>query len=130
MLAAGTGLGALRAAASVYYNYTGQSGACFDVGGVSEEAAKFWHRKGQRQEMQRQTERYAAKQEEMTVQHSAGATKGDKLKGDKLKGDNLAWTETQAGYYAAHHALLTLYCIIGGGTSAAHHALYSLSTVL
>jgi len=46
MLAAGTGLGALRAAANVYYNYTGQAGNCYDFeNSVMVEAARHWGRK-------------------------------------------------------------------------------------
>jgi hypothetical protein len=89
MVAANTGLGALRAAASVYYNYSGQAGDCFDVGGVSEEARKFWHRKGQRHELQKQDER--AVEKEMTNKRSASTAK------DK-SGQNLKWAETQAGW--------------------------------
>jgi len=35
MVAAGTPLGALRAAANVYYNYTGQAGSCFNQGAAT-----------------------------------------------------------------------------------------------
>ena len=47
MLRAGTGLGALRAAAEIYYNYTGQAGSCFDFEGyVIHMASKHWRRTG------------------------------------------------------------------------------------
>jgi pimeloyl-ACP methyl ester carboxylesterase len=43
-----TGLGALKAAANVYYNYTGQAGNCFEFDSlVMKESAKHWERKGQ-----------------------------------------------------------------------------------
>ena len=49
MLASGTGLGALRAAARVYYNFTGQAGSCFGFDKlVVKEAIQYWHRKGDR----------------------------------------------------------------------------------
>ena len=48
MLAAGDGLGALRAAASVYYNYSGQAGPCFAVDSVRRDARRHWDRLGQR----------------------------------------------------------------------------------
>jgi hypothetical protein len=48
MLASNTSLGALKAAAKVYYNYTGQAGACFDFDEIIQEAAVHWQRKGQR----------------------------------------------------------------------------------
>jgi hypothetical protein len=64
MIAAGTGLGALRAAANLYYNYTGQAGSCFDLGQhVVPQAVAYWQRKGshdkllllrQREQQQRQ----------------------------------------------------------------------------
>jgi len=45
MLRAGTGLGALRAAAGIYYNYTGQAGSCFDFEGyVIHMASNHWRR--------------------------------------------------------------------------------------
>jgi hypothetical protein len=37
MVKVGTPLGALRAAAEVYYNYTGQAGKCFGVGETARE---------------------------------------------------------------------------------------------
>ena len=47
MLEAGTGLGALRAAVDVYYNYTGQAGACYDYRALVEtEWMRHWQRKG------------------------------------------------------------------------------------
>eukprot|EP00978_Attheya_sp_CCMP212_P030285 scaffold110730_cov59-Attheya_sp.AAC.8 len=47
MLQASTGLGALRAAINVYYNYTGQAGPCFDFdSSVVTEARMHWNRKG------------------------------------------------------------------------------------
>ena len=46
MLTSGTGLGALRAAVSVYYNYTGQAGACFGFGAVLLGASRHWRRLG------------------------------------------------------------------------------------
>ena len=43
MLLAGTGLGALRAAVKMYYDYTGQEGQCFDFDIlVVKEAARHW----------------------------------------------------------------------------------------
>ena len=50
MLKYGTGLGALRAAAEIYYNHTGQIGNCFDFEGgaiTSGGAPRFWARTGQ-----------------------------------------------------------------------------------
>ena len=52
MLAAGTGLGALRAAAEVYYNYSGQAGACFNQDDVAIAAEAHWTRLGQRHRLQ------------------------------------------------------------------------------
>jgi lysosomal Pro-X carboxypeptidase len=46
MLEASTGLGALYAAASVYYNYTGQAGSCFDFGSMCKESNRHWMRHG------------------------------------------------------------------------------------
>jgi pimeloyl-ACP methyl ester carboxylesterase len=58
MLSAGTGLGALRAAAVLYYNYTGQAGSCFDFERlVVVEAAKHWQRKGDRNRIEYQQQR-------------------------------------------------------------------------
>eukprot|EP00656_Telonema_subtile_P046200 TRINITY_DN52568_c0_g1_i1.p1 TRINITY_DN52568_c0_g1~~TRINITY_DN52568_c0_g1_i1.p1 ORF type:complete len:476 (-),score=81.05 TRINITY_DN52568_c0_g1_i1:1-1428(-) len=47
MLRANTGLGALRAAASVYYNHTGQAGPCFNQDDASKQASQHWIRLGQ-----------------------------------------------------------------------------------
>ena len=50
MLKYGTGLGALRAAAEIYYNHTGQSGGCFDYfeeDAGSGGAYSYWARIGQ-----------------------------------------------------------------------------------
>lgn len=44
MLEAATGLGALRAAMDVYYNFTGQAGSCY--GQVAQEGQAYWHRLG------------------------------------------------------------------------------------
>lgn len=41
-----TGLGALRAAVDVYYNYTGQAGSCYKYELVVQEATNRWKRKG------------------------------------------------------------------------------------
>lgn len=54
MLQAGTGLGALLAAANVYYNHTGQAGPCFELGSVVNDATKHWQRKGQQHHLYRQ----------------------------------------------------------------------------
>ena len=55
MLSAGTGLGALRAAANVYYNYTGQAGQCFDFNSlIVKEAVRHWKRQGQRSRIAQQ----------------------------------------------------------------------------
>jgi lysosomal Pro-X carboxypeptidase len=48
MLTPGTGLGAMRAAVDVYYNYTGQAGVCFNFDDIMTEAARHWNRKGER----------------------------------------------------------------------------------
>jgi len=48
MLKYGTPLGALRAAAEVYYNHTGQRGGCFDFDSIVVGAAgRYWARTGQ-----------------------------------------------------------------------------------
>lgn len=39
-------LGALHAAASVYYNHTGQAGSCFDFGSMYKESSRHWMRHG------------------------------------------------------------------------------------
>eukprot|EP00980_Cylindrotheca_fusiformis_P030214 scaffold24541_cov142-Cylindrotheca_fusiformis.AAC.1 len=46
MLEDKTGLGALYAAASVYYNYTGQAGSCFDFSSIHKNAKRHWVRHG------------------------------------------------------------------------------------
>jgi pimeloyl-ACP methyl ester carboxylesterase len=69
MLAEGTGpLGALRAAANVYYNYTGQAGQCFDFNAlIMKEAARHWHRKGQRDRISHQEIRLVQEGEETII---------------------------------------------------------------
>ena len=47
MIEAGTGLGALRAAADVYYNYTGQAGSCYGKDFIEHHTIQHLHRKGQ-----------------------------------------------------------------------------------
>lgn len=64
MLQAGTGLGALRAAADVYYNFTGQAGQCFGFDDIQMEAGRFWQRKGLRDKLARQEDRIKARYEE------------------------------------------------------------------
>lgn len=69
MLAEGTGLGALRAAVDVYYNYTGQAGPCFCFNNlVVVEAGRHWHRKGQRHRFVRNEERVYEWQYELSSQ--------------------------------------------------------------
>ncbi|CAJ1943369.1 unnamed protein product [Cylindrotheca closterium] len=46
MIKGETGLGALYAAAAIYYNYTGQAGDCFDFGSILEASRKHWKRHG------------------------------------------------------------------------------------
>ena len=46
MLEKQTGLAALRAAVDIYYNYTGQAGACYKYDQVVHEATRHWRRKG------------------------------------------------------------------------------------
>lgn len=46
MIKEGTGLGALYAAASVYYNSSGQAGPCFNFGGVMHASVGHWKRHG------------------------------------------------------------------------------------
>ena len=46
MLEKQTGLAALRAAVDIYYNYTGQAGACYKYDLVVHEATRHWRRKG------------------------------------------------------------------------------------
>jgi len=41
-----TGLGALRAAVDVYYNFTGQTGDCYEYDGVETQSLRHWRRKG------------------------------------------------------------------------------------
>ena len=67
MVLDGTGLGALRSAVVVYYNYTGDAGDCFDFeGDVVTGSGRYWSRKGrhellERREM-RMMERWKKKQ--------------------------------------------------------------------
>lgn len=46
MLGKETGLAALRAAVDIFYNYTGQAGACYNYESVVHEATRHWRRKG------------------------------------------------------------------------------------
>ena len=46
MIEAGSGLGALRAAADIYYNYTGQAGFCYGKNFIQRHALQHLHRKG------------------------------------------------------------------------------------
>lgn len=57
MLESETGLGALRAASSVFYNYTGQAGSCFDFDEIRFHARKFWKRTGKYGNVQKQNHR-------------------------------------------------------------------------
>lgn len=64
MLAAGTGLGALRAAVQVYYNYTGQAGTCFSFEEVLVGAASHWKRKGENDHLHAQEMRSIQRQKQ------------------------------------------------------------------
>lgn len=56
-----TGLGSLYAAASVYYNYTGQAGPCFEFESIFQESNRHWLRHG-RHDVLLDQQRYQDKQ--------------------------------------------------------------------
>lgn len=73
------GLGALRAAMNVYYNYTGQAGPCYSS--VSSDAREYWSRMGARHAIFQHNKRRGAK----TVPQMSSASAVRRLKDDLRK---------------------------------------------
>ena len=96
-----TGLGALYSAASVYYNYTGQAGHCFDFGSIVHESKRHWLRHGRHDWLLEEERNYHA------YQSSVGLV--TEIQGRRL----FQWQETDRawGYQTCtgnthHHFLL------------------------
>ena len=69
------GLGALRAAVDVYFNYTGQAGFCYDFDSlVVREAAAHWRRSGHYDRLYNQRKRIQQRQTHYYQQYAASGT--------------------------------------------------------
>jgi hypothetical protein len=97
MLAAGTGLGALRAAADVYYNYTGQAGKCYGWDAVVQGAVEHWSRSGQRHKLHQHElrNRQATATGAATTRVEGGNAMAEDGSGSR---QHLRWAETQEGW--------------------------------
>jgi hypothetical protein len=94
MLDAGTGLGALKAAASIYYNYTGQAGTCFDFDSlILSQSRRYWSRRG-RHELSISTISANMPTHEVNMDITKQQTKESR----RLLSHDMKWTETDRAW--------------------------------
>jgi hypothetical protein len=90
-----TGLAPLRAAVDIYYNYTGQAGACYKFDLVVHEATRHWRRKG------KYLTRFGSDRNTHAAHHAqyADSTLVDSVRRIKEKQDKLTFSLEEAWGY-------------------------------